>query len=92
MQVPFPMANIYDHFGIKELIRFASVGVHPNYRRRGFATQLLNAAFRYVHNLGFESVCIQSEGTSNFTKKIYEANGFEILCENETVCVVCVAK
>ena len=37
---------------------------------------------RYVHNLGFESVCIHGEGTSNFTKKIYESNGFDILCES----------
>ena len=75
-------ANFYDHFGVTEIVHFIAFVVNSKYRRRGHASILMKAAIRYVHNLGFESVCTQGEGTSNFSQKIYETNEFEFLYES----------
>lgn len=79
------MAKFFERFDVTEQIHFLGMGVHACFRQRGFASQLISAAVLFVKNLGFESVCVQGEGTSNFSKKIYEKSGFDILFESQYV-------
>lgn len=69
--------NICHRYGIDEAVHFYTLGVHQNYRRRGLGSKLLRAAVAMAKQLGFKG--IKGEGTSNFTQRIYEKEGFETL-------------
>ncbi|XP_045159270.2 uncharacterized protein LOC123524830 isoform X3 [Mercenaria mercenaria] len=75
-------ASFFDHYGIQETIHFLSLVVAAKYQRRGYATKIFHAAIDMVRNLGLDQVYIKGEGTSNFSKKIYEKEGFAILYEH----------
>jgi RimJ/RimL family protein N-acetyltransferase len=55
--------------------------VTPKYRQRGCGTKIVNAAIDSVRNFEIDPVYIKVEGSSNFSKKIFERAGMEILHE-----------
>lgn len=75
-------AQFFDHYGINEAFRFVALVVADKYKRRGLATQIFHAAIDLVRNFGFPEVCIKGEGSSNYSKKIYDREGFDTLYEN----------
>ncbi|XP_060575977.1 uncharacterized protein LOC132733353 [Ruditapes philippinarum] len=75
-------ADFFDHYGVTEAYRFLSLVVTQKYQRRGFASKIFHAAINLVRNFGFDEVNIKGEGTSNFSKKIYEKEGYDVLYEH----------
>ena len=75
-------ADFFDHYGVTEAYRFLSLGVTQKYQRRGLATKIFHAAIDMVRNFGFDQIHIKGEGSSNFSKRIYEKEGFDILYEH----------
>ncbi|XP_060577433.1 uncharacterized protein LOC132734662 [Ruditapes philippinarum] len=75
-------ADFFDHYGVTETFHFLSLVVSPKYQRRGFASKIVHAAMELVKNLGIDNVYIKGEGSSNFSKKIYDKEGFDVLYEH----------
>ncbi|XP_060602547.1 uncharacterized protein LOC132755670 [Ruditapes philippinarum] len=74
-------SRFFDHYETDEAFNFLGLVVAEKYKRRGFATKLFRAALEMIRNLGFDEVYVKGGGTSNFSKKIYEREGFETLYE-----------
>jgi GNAT superfamily N-acetyltransferase len=74
-------ADFFGHFQTKEAFHFISLGVTPKYRQHGYGTKIINFAIDMVRNFEIGPVYIKVEGTSNFSKKIFERAGMEILHE-----------
>jgi len=55
------------------------LGVHPEHRRQGIATQLLKAALRMLGDRGMLEVCLIVEITRKPAIALYEKLGFEII-------------
>ena len=71
--------NFFDRYGVDEYIHLEMLAVHKDFRQKGYGGLLVQAAVALCRELGFE--VITSEGTSNFSQKIFEKNGFEILAK-----------
>ncbi|KAL4225902.1 hypothetical protein ACF0H5_013890 [Mactra antiquata] len=69
--------RFFEQFGVDEAIHFFTLGVNKKYRRMGLGGKLLAAAVAMSRELGFK--VIKGEGTSNFSQRIYEKQGFETL-------------
>jgi RimJ/RimL family protein N-acetyltransferase len=74
-------ADFFGHFQTKEAFHFLSLGVTPKYGQRGYGTKIFNFAIDFVRNFEIDPVYIKVEGSSNFSKKIFERAGMEILHE-----------
>ncbi|XP_052817471.1 uncharacterized protein LOC128243629 isoform X2 [Mya arenaria] len=74
-------ANIYDHYNTDEAVHFLGLGVTRKYRKRGFGTLLMESGIKLAKNLGISPCYITGEGSSNFSKRIYERLGFDVLSE-----------
>ena len=73
--------NVYDRYNVDEVVQFFGLGVHRDYRQRGIGYRVMKAALAMIQNLELGAVLVKGEGTSNYSKKIYEKNGFENLAE-----------
>ena len=73
--------NIYKRYDVEEGIHFMGLTVDKKYRRRGFGIKLMKVAVQLVEELNIRPIVIQSEGTSNYSKRIYEKIGFETIGE-----------
>ena len=73
--------NIFDYYRVNDVIHFFGIGIRRDYRRRGFGESLMGAAICFVRNLGLGDVIIKGEGTSNFSQRVFEKIGFDILSE-----------
>ena len=71
--------NLFDRYRVDEYIHLEMLAVHKDFRQKGYGGLLVQAAVALCRELGFE--VITSEGTSNFSQKIFEKNGFEILAK-----------
>ncbi|XP_052818383.1 arylalkylamine N-acetyltransferase 1-like [Mya arenaria] len=71
--------NVFETYGIDELIQFLGLGVSAKYRRRGFGATLMQAGVKLASNLGIEPIYIKGEGSSNYSQRIYEKLGFKTL-------------
>ena len=73
--------NVFDHYGVEDAVHFFAIGVHRDYRGRGIGLKLMKAAVELVKNLDIGGVVVTGEGSSNYSKKIYEKLNFDILAE-----------
>ena len=73
--------NVFDQYDVDELIHFYGLVVHRDYRQRGIGEKLMKAAVLFVQNLGLGPVIIKGVGSSNFSQRLYEKVGFEMLAE-----------
>ena len=62
----------------------ANVAVHPNYRRRGIARMLMNAAMRDVLNRRGREIYLQVESGNDKAISLYKSLGFDRLGEMTT--------
>ena len=69
--------NFFERYAVDEAVHMFTLGVKKNYRRMGLGGRLLAASVAMCQELGFKA--IEVEGTSNFSQKILEKRGFEIL-------------
>ncbi|XP_052817468.1 arylalkylamine N-acetyltransferase 1-like isoform X2 [Mya arenaria] len=74
-------ANIYDHYSTDEAVHFLGLGVTRKYRKQGFGTLLMESGIKLAKNLGISPCYITGECSSNFSKRIYERLGFDVLSE-----------
>ena len=71
--------DFFNRYGVSEQFHFLSLGVHAKYRRRGLGGVLLGTCVELAKELGFKA--IKGEGTSLFSQRIYEKQGFETAYE-----------
>ena len=74
-------ANFFNHYGIDEAIQFLGLGVHRKHRGKGLATKLTKFYIKFLRYLGVFPVHVKVEGSSNYSKNIYQNLGFETLYE-----------
>ncbi|XP_053381658.1 uncharacterized protein LOC128549178 [Mercenaria mercenaria] len=74
-------ADFFGQNGITEAFHFLGLAVADKFKNRGLATQIFNAAIDMIRNFGIDPVYVKVEGSSNFSKKIFENANFEILYE-----------
>ncbi|XP_053381170.1 uncharacterized protein LOC123552437 [Mercenaria mercenaria] len=74
-------SDFFEHFGITETFHLLGLAVADKYKRRGIATQMVNAAIEMIRNFRSGPVCVKVEGSSIFSQKIFEKSNFEILFE-----------
>ena len=67
--------DFFNKYGVSEQFHFLSLAVNAKYRRRGLGNILLGTCVALAKELGFKA--IKGEGTSNFSQRIYEKQGFE---------------
>lgn len=71
--------DVYKYFCVDCSVHFINLVIHKDFRQRGLASTLMKAALLFVKEIGLEPVCINGEGTSNSSQKIYEKFDFEVL-------------
>ena len=64
--------NIFEHYGVDDVIHFYGFGVHGDFRRSGIGEKLMKAALSFVRNLDLGNVVIKGEGTSDYSKRVFE--------------------
>lgn len=74
-------ADFFGHFGCTEAFHFLGLGVADKYKQRRLATHIFNTAIDMILNFEIDPVCVKVEGSSNFSKSIFENAGFETLFE-----------
>ena len=67
--------DMFERFGSDEAAHFFSLAVHSKYRKLGVGSRLLGGAIAMCRELGAKG--IKGEGTSSFSQRIYEKEGFE---------------
>lgn len=65
--------------GHDNLWAIANVAVHPDFRRRGIALQLMEATLEWIKNSGANGAILQVEADNQPAKRLYEQLGFETL-------------
>ena len=61
------------------IFSFQVLSVHPNYRRLGIATKLVQKSIELARSRGFEVV--KAEATGKYSQKLYTKLNFDILFE-----------
>ena len=74
-------ADFFGHFNTKEAFHFFGLAVAPKYKHRGYARIIINTAIDMIRNFEISPVFVKVEGSSNFSKKIFEGAGMEVLSE-----------
>ncbi|XP_045194415.2 uncharacterized protein LOC123550024 isoform X2 [Mercenaria mercenaria] len=74
-------ANYFGHFPTKEAFHFLGLAVAPKYKRCGYASKIFKVAVDMIRNFGIDPVYLKVEGSSNFSKRIFEKAGCEMLFE-----------
>ncbi|XP_045194445.1 uncharacterized protein LOC123550059 [Mercenaria mercenaria] len=74
-------ANYFEHFPTKEAFHFLGLAVAPKYKKCGYASKIFNVAVDMIRNFGIDPVYLKVEGSSNYSKKIFEKAGCETLFE-----------
>jgi RimJ/RimL family protein N-acetyltransferase len=54
------------------------MGVHPEYRRRGLGTRLLQAALAHARAIGLERVELEVFASNRAARRLYETIGFRV--------------
>jgi ribosomal protein S18 acetylase RimI-like enzyme len=74
-------ADYFGHYGTNKAFHIEALAVAENYRRKGLATNIFKATVEMICNLEYDPTYIKVEGSSKYSKKIFENAGFEILSE-----------
>jgi len=69
--------NVFERYKVDEAVHFFTLGVKKTYRHMGLGGRLLAAAVAISRELGYKA--IKGEGTSNYSQRIYEKQGFDIM-------------
>lgn len=75
------LSNIFDYFNVEEVVHLYQLGVHQKHRHKGIGTKLIMAVKELVRSFDIGPVVLRVEGSSNFSKLIFEKLGFETLAE-----------
>lgn len=53
------------------------LAVHPDHRRKGYATELIAAAERELHELGFRMFAVLIEADNNASRELFAREGYK---------------
>ena len=71
--------DVFKRFNVNTSINFVQLGTNRNYRHQGIASKMMEVALLFCKELGINPVCVAGEGSTNYSQRIYEKNGFETL-------------
>ena len=71
--------DAHDTVDLSELFHLGNLAVHRKCRRQGLGFVLFDSAVRLAKELGFKA--ISGEGSSNYSQKLFEKGGFELVLE-----------
>lgn len=75
-------ADFFGHFRTEEAFHFFGLCVSDKYKQRGLGTQIFKIAVDMICKFGIDPVYIKVEGSSNYSKIIFEKAGFETLYDS----------
>lgn len=71
--------NFFDIYPVKECFYYCGLGVGETYRQQGLAEKMMRFALKFFSQLGINDIVIKGEGSSVYSKRVYEKCGFETL-------------
>lgn len=71
--------DVFRHFNVDVAFHFLNLGIHRDYRQKGLASKMMQAALLFIERSGLEHPCITGDATSNASQKVYEKFDFEVL-------------
>lgn len=75
------LCNIYEYYDVDDVVHLCQLAVHQKHRHKGIGTKLVMAVKEFVRNFDIGAVVVRVEGSSNFSKRIFENLGFGTLAE-----------
>lgn len=75
------ICNVYEWYGVEEVFQFFGIGVHKNHRKKGIGFKVMKATLALIKGFGVGPIVIKGEGSSNYSKRIYEKSDFDMLAE-----------
>ena len=81
LDVLYNKCDLYQYYKVDEYLGFVALGVHKDYRRRGIGLKVQKAAVNLIKSFELGPIVVKGEGTSNFSKRIYEKLEFDVLVE-----------
>ena len=64
--------NVCEKYGVENIFSFQVLSVHPNYRRLGIATKLVQKSIELARSRGFEVVKAEATAWEIFTETIHQ--------------------
>lgn len=74
-------ARFFDRFETVLAFHFYALATNSKFRQRGLGSIIFNAALDMIKNFGLKRAYIKGEASSNYSRRIYERAGFEVLFE-----------
>ena len=74
--------NVIGYCGLYSVLDEAditNIAVHPDYRKKGIATQILHKIFNYCNEKSITNLNLEVRKSNINAIKLYEKNGFEIV-------------
>lgn len=75
------LKDVYEYYETDWKFHFFALCTAPKYRQQGIAKTMMSFALDVTRNLGIYPVYIKGEGTSNYSKKIYEKLNFSVILD-----------
>ena len=73
--------NFYDFYGTDEVVHLWQLSVKTEERCKGIGTKVKKTVIECIKNINIGPVVIRVEGSSNYSKKIFDKLGFNYLAE-----------
>ena len=71
--------DVYEKYDVDKILEFKALSVHPNYRRFGIATKLVQKSIELARSRGFEVVKVKATG--KYSQKLFNNLDFDLLFE-----------
>ena len=77
------MAFLYNWQGEKDFIKLINMGVHPDYRNRGYAHRLVEWSIDLMKRQDLYKVKAETRASNKPMQRVFEKYGFDKVSENE---------
>lgn len=71
--------NVFKRFNVDIAVAFMFLCTRKDYRSKGLASRMFQAAILFSKELGLSPVCIKGKGSALYSQRIYEKFGFETI-------------
>lgn len=71
--------NVFKRFNVDIAVAFLFLCTRKDYRSKGLASRMFQAAILFCKELGLSHVCIKGDGSALHSQRIYEKFGFETI-------------
>lgn len=69
---------IYNWMGLRDYVKIMNLAVHPDYRKQGLASRLLNHVTEEMGALGMKRFCGETRASNAAMQGVFEACGYRL--------------